>query len=243
MAGLKRGQRSAATEFYPALRRELERRRPGFVPRPALFGCSDEVNSAADAARHDALGREGGIFTTRLIGSQVIYHQLAVAVSRGHRSNCFEVNVHLGERARDGRLVHGELTGRDGETRACCGALAHVLADFRTAPAAAPSVSQVVNGETVLDFLGTIKFRLNPFRDEILADPEPMPAITRRNLTVQVGELVRHLRTLAAADPDLLPAFVIGTIAWNRDAGDEESLESFLLLTGPGAEPLDLWRE
>jgi len=236
-----KGKQYTPRALFTKVRREIHAKAPRFIPYAALFGCSDEVNSAADLERFAAFGTHGGIFTTRIIGSQVFYHQIKVALGTGHKTNVFEVNVHIGEeKDARGRVAYGHITGRDKRRRACCGALTHVLEDFRTHPREKPSVSQHVGGEVYLDFLGTLKFRLKQYRSEILSAGNPIMAITRRNLDAQVAELAVRLRNDIAEHPKDGPFFVYGTISYNHTRGaDRLSLEHFLMITGPG--PADVY--
>jgi hypothetical protein len=193
------------------------------------------VNAATDLIRYNIFGIYGGFFTTRAIGSQVFFHQIRVGVSRGHHSNIFEVNVHIGEMEEDGKMVMGALIGRDGVKRACCGALSHLIDDFRTKPDEIPSISQTVDGEVYLDFLGTLKWRLKKHQQDILAAPVPILAITHKNLEVQINELIRQLRKVIAREPELAPMFVYGTISYNHiNDDDEESIEHLLIIHGSG---------
>lgn len=234
LADLEKGRRYSAGELYANIHGMLRDRRPDITPYLALFGCSDEVNAATDLVRFDTFGRYGGVFTTRTIGSQIFFHQIQVAVSRGHHSTVFEVNVHIGETEEKGTAVLGELIGRDGARRHCCGALAHILDDFKNMPDEKPSISQTVDGETYLDFIGTLKWRLRPHREEILAAPVPILAITRKNLEVQIDELVRQLHRVIAKNFIPAPLFVYGTISYNHSGkDDEESIEHLSLVTGP----------
>ena len=206
---------------------------PEINPYLALFGCSDEVTGSADAVRANVFGGYGGIFTTRIIGSQIFYQQIKVAISKGHRSNVFEVNVHIGEMIENGRKIYGTLIGRDGNKRATCGALAHVLEEFRENPEATLSITQTVDGEDHLDFLATLKFRLKPHIAHILAAENPALEITKKNLDVQIQELIRQLQKMLAKEPALAPMFVYGTIAYNRtNQPDTKSIEHFYVLEG-----------
>lgn len=232
---LVKNRRYDAGYLFSEVHRIIRELRPDVKPYLALFGCSDEVNAATDLIRHNVFGGYGGVFTTRAIGSQVFFHQIKVAVSRGHRSNVFEVNVHVGEMEEDGVTVVGELIGRDGVRRHCCGALSHIIEDFHDMPDEQPSVSQTVDGEVYLDFLGTLKWRLKPHRKDILEAPVPILAITRRNLEVQIAELKRQLHKVVAKEPDLSPIFIFGTISYNHvGRGDEESIEHLSMVHGPG---------
>jgi hypothetical protein len=239
---LVRGRRFHAEPLYRAIDELFCTRWPGLPLYPALFGCSDEVNAETAGFRSVVLGRHGGFFTTRMIGSQVFFHQIQVALAEGHGSNVFEVNAHVGEVEEGGVRRYGTLLGRDGAPRATCGALAHVLHDLRHRADEPPSVSQVVDGEIYLDFLGTLRFRLQPHRAEILAAPDPVLAITHTNLLVQVRELRRQLERSLRQGRARPPLFVIGSISFNH-AGylDEETLEHFIVLHGPDeAEAVDL---
>lgn len=239
---ITRSREYSPDHLFRCVRDTIHSRYPAMSLYMALFGCSDEVNGTTDTVRAGVLGGYGGIFTTRMIGSQIFYHQIKVAISRGHRSNVFEVNVHIGEHPDNGKRTYGVLVGRDGHKRACCGALAHILEDFQKHPDEKPSISQTVDGEQVLDFLGTLKFRLKPHQAEILAADDPMLAITRINLEAQVRELIRFLRKMGADDPS--PEFVYGTMSINRtESPDTETLEHFYLLDpGRKGEPVDLLR-
>jgi hypothetical protein len=200
---------------------------------PALFACSDEVNAETSGFRTAVLGQYGGFFTTRMIGSQVFYQQIQVALGQGHSSNFFEVNAHVGETIEGGARRYGQLVGRDGVARATCGALGHVLHELRTRTDE-PSVSQVVDGEVYLDFLGTLRLRLQPHRERILSSPDPVLAITRVNLEVQVQELTRQLRRALEKGLATAPVFVLGSVSFNHASSlDEGCLEHFAILEGP----------
>lgn len=230
---IQKGKQYGGEYLFRAVRDRIHAERPDTRPYLALFGCSDEVTGSADAIRASVFGGYGGIFTTRVIGSQIFYQQIKVAISKGHRSNVFEVNVHIGEMSENGRLVYGQLVGRDGQMRNTCGALAHVLEDFREKPDEALSISQMVDGERYIDFLGTLKIRLKSHQSEILAAEVPAIAITRMNLDVQIAELIRQLQKILAVEPGLAPLFVYGTIAYNRTTQpDTKSLEHFYVLDG-----------
>lgn len=239
---LERGKEYDGEYLFRYVRDRIHSIDPKVSPYLALFGCSDEVTGTADSMRANVFGGYGGIFTTRVIGSQIFYQQIKVAISRGHRSNVFEVNVHIGETEENGRRVYGALVGRDGTRRAACGALAHVLEDFQTKPDEPISIStKTQDGEQHLDFLSMIKFRLKSCRSEILKSPEPMLEITKRNLEIQTKELCRHLQKMLATDTGdgLVPVFVYGTIAHNRTTQpDTESLEYLYLLEGPRPDQL-----
>lgn len=233
---IEKGKEYGPEYLFRSVRDRIHAIHPEINPYLALFGCSDEVTGSADAIRANVFGGYGGIFTTRVIGSQIFYQQIKVAVSRGHRSNVFEVNVHIGDMEENGRRVHGFLVGRDGQKRATCGALAHVLEDFQKNPNEILSVSQTVDGEQHLDFLGTLKFRLKSHRSEILFSSNPVMSITKKNLEVQILDLIRLLQKMLAADPDLAPMFVYGTIAYNRTVQpDTKSLEHLYLIEGAAA--------
>jgi hypothetical protein len=231
---LIKGKRYRPAAFFAKVRAAIGEALPGFKPYMALFGCSDEVNTSVDAERVGAFGTNNGIFTTRIIGSQVFFHQIMVAASTGHHSNVFEVNVHIGiDGTMEGPLAYGSLIGRDGKKRDCCGALAHVLKDLSEKPAEKPSISQYVDGEVYLDFLSTLKFRIIPRREEILGAENRMTAITRVNLEVQIAELTRQLRKYLAASPQTESMFVFGTISYNRrKQKDLISLEHLTMITG-----------
>ena len=230
---MEKGKEYSGEYLFRNVRDQIRSIHPEVNPYLALFGCSDEVNGAADAVRASVFGGYGGIFTTRIIGSQIFYQQIKIAISRGHRSNVFEVNVHIGEMIENGRKIYGTLIGRDGNKRATCGALAHVLEDFHQNPGETPSLSQTIDGEVYLDFLATLKFRLKPHVSKILAAENPRLEITKSNLDVQVRELIRQLQKTLANDPSLAPMFVYGTIAYNRTAQpDTTSLEHFYSLEG-----------
>lgn len=219
--------------LFRNVRDQIHSTHPEINPYLALFGCSDEVTGSADAVRANVFGGYGGIFTTRMIGSQIFYQQIKIAISRGHRSNVFEVNVHVGEMLENGRKIYGTLIGRDGNKRATCGALAHVLEDFCRNPDEVPSVSQTVDGEPYLDFLATLKFRLKPHIPKILSAEDRVLEITKTNLDVQIRELIRQLQKTLANEPSLAPMFVYGTIAYNRTTQpDTESIEHFYVLEG-----------
>ncbi|OGH56239.1 MAG: hypothetical protein A3G34_06020 [Candidatus Lindowbacteria bacterium RIFCSPLOWO2_12_FULL_62_27] len=238
---VRKGAEYDADYLFRNVRDAIHALHPETTPYLALFGCSDEVTGSADAVRTGVFGGYGGIFTTRVIGSQIFYQQIRVAISRGHRSNVFEVNVHIGESEEAGRRTYGSLIGRDGRKRSACGALAHVLEDFQTKPDEELSISQTQDGERHLDFLGMIKFRLKPHQAEILKSPDPMMAITRKNLEVQTAELVRHLQKMLASDlgAGLAPVFVYGTLAFNRTVQpDTESIEHFYMLEGNAPDQL-----
>lgn len=238
---IRKGKEYCAEYLFQNMRDWIHAIHPETVPYLALFGCSDEVTGVADSVRAGVFGGYGGIFTTRVIGSQIFYQQIRVAISRGHRSNVFEVNVHIGESEENGHRVYGSLVGRDGRKRSACGALAHVLEDFQTKPAEELSISQTQDGEQHLDFLGMIKHRLKSHRSEILKSPEPMLAITRKNLEVQTRELIRHLQKMLGSKlvAGLPPVFVYGTIAFNRTVQpDTESLEHFYVLEGAAPDQL-----
>ena len=134
MPGIIMGQRYGPATLFAGVRAAIGAALPGFKPYMALFGCSDEVNTSVDAERVHAFGTNNGIFTTRMIGSQVFFHQIMVAASTGHHSNVFEVNVHIGvDESAEGPGEYGSIVGRDGKRRDCCGALAHVLKDLSAA--------------------------------------------------------------------------------------------------------------
>ncbi len=209
---------------------------PNLTPFLALFGCSDEVNSGAASVRQSVFGGYGGIFITRIIGSQVFYQQLKVATGKGHRSNVFEVNVHIGEMEENGQRVLGKLIGRDGQVRPTCGALAHVLEDFMERPDEILSVSKTEADKLYLDFLGTLKFRLNTIKIDLMVAENPMLTITQKNLEFQMRELVNQLRRILTDNPAQAPFFAYGTITCNRtEQPDTESLEYFYRIEG-GAE-------
>lgn len=238
---IEKSREYSAEYLFRNLRDRIHSLHPEMSPYLALFGCSDEVIGTADAIRANVFGGYGGIFTTRVIGSQIFYQQIKVAVSRGHHSNVFEVNVHIGELEENGRKVYGALIGRDGMKRSTCGALAHVLDDFQNKPDEQLSISENQDGEQHLDFLGMIKFRLKSHQSEILKSPSPMLEITKRNLEVQTKELIRHLQKMLAADggAGMAPVFVYGTIAYNRTIQpDTEALEHFYLLEGSRADQI-----
>ena len=214
---LKKSQRYSAEDLFAEVHRIIRVHRPDMTPYLALFGCSDEVNAATDLVRFSIFGKYGGVFTTRTIGSQVFFHQIKVGASRGQHSNVFEVNVHIGEMEEHGKIILGELIGRDGVKRHCCGALAHIIEDFQNMPGEKPSISQTIDGEVYLDFLGTLKWRLQEHQQEILAAPVPIVAITRKNLEAQINELVRQLHKVIAKDPTLAPVFVYGTSSVRLD--------------------------
>ena len=231
-----RGTRYNAEPLYRAVHDCLRSGWPGVTLYPALFACSDEVNAETAGFRTAVLGQYGGFFTTRMIGSQVFYQQIQVALGQGHSSNLFEVNAHVGEIVEGATRRYGRLVGRDGVARATCGALGHVLHDLRTRTDE-PAVSQVVDGERYLDFLGTLRYRLQPHRERILSAPDPVLAITYANLEVQVQELTRQLQRALAKGLATAPIFVLGSISFNH-AGDldAECLEHFLVLEGPAPE-------
>ena len=232
--GLEKNQRYSAEKLFAEVHKTIRDHRPDMTPYLALFGCSDEVNAATDLVRFNIFGKYGGVFTTRTIGSQIFFHQIKVGVSRGHHSNVFEVNVHIGEMEEHGTIILGELIGRDGVKRPCCGALAHIIQDFQSMPDEKPSISQSIDGEVYLDFLGTLKWRLKQHQQEIVAAPVPILAITHKNLEVQINELIRQLHKVIAKDSALAPMFVYGTISYiHIDRADEESLEHLCLITGP----------
>jgi hypothetical protein len=228
-----RGTRFHAEPLYRAVHDVLRSGWPSVPLYPALFACSDEVNAETSSFRTAVLGQYGGLFTTRMIGSQVFYQQIQVALGQGHSSNLFEVNAHVGEVVEGGTRRYGRLVGRDGVARATCGALGHVLQDLRTRTDE-PTVSQVVDGELYLDFLGTLRYRLQPHRERILSAPDPVLAITHANLEVQIEELARQLRRALAKGLATPPLFVLGTIAYNH-AGelDEGCVEHFIVIEGP----------
>jgi hypothetical protein len=234
ISDLKKSQRYSAEKLFAEVHKIIRGYRPDITPYLALFGCSDEVNAATDLVRFNVFGKYGGVFTTRIIGSQIFFHQIKVGVSRGHHSNVFEVNVHIGEMEEGGKTILGELIGRDGLRRHCCGALAHIIEDFKNMPDEKPSISQTVDGEVYLDFLGTLKWRLKQHQQEILRAPVPILAITHKNLEVQINELAIQLHKVIAKDATLAPVFVYGTISYNHfGRDDEESLEHLSLITGP----------
>ena len=236
---IEKGGEYGAEYLFRVVRDRMHAAHPQLQPYLALFGCSDEVTGEADSARSSVFAGYGGIFTTRIIGSLIFYQQIQVATSRGHRSNVFEVNVHIGEVEENGRRIYGALVGRDGQKRSTCGALAHVLEDFRANPDEVLSISKMTDGEKHLDFLGMIKFRLKPHVDQILRAANPVLAITRKNLEVQTHDLIQHLQKTLTKDPDLAPFFVYGTITYNRTMQpDTESLEHFHILEG--GDPKDL---
>lgn len=241
IANLKKNQRYSAHYLFTEVYNIIHGLRPALTPYLALFGCSDEVNAATDLIRYTVFGKYGGFFTTRTIGSQVFFHQIKVGVSRGHHSNVFEVNVHIGEMAEHGKITVGELIGRDGAKRHCCGALAHIIEDFQKMPDEKPSISQTVDGEVYLDFIGTLKWRLQPYRQEIMAAPVPILAITHKNLEVQIHELIRQLQKIVAQEPVLAPFFVYGTISYNHiGQDDEESLEYLSIINGPDKKDMEI---
>ena len=228
---IKPGKEYDPEYLFRTVRDRIHSVHAGIDPYLALFGCSDEVNGSADSTRAGVFGGYGGIFTTRIIGSQIFYQQIKVATSRGHRSNVFEVNVHIGEIEKDGRRTYGMLIGRDGQKRATCGALAHVLEDFQKRPDDELSISMTDGEEKHLDFLAMLKFRLKPHVAGILSAPDPIQEITRKNLDVQIKDLVRHLQNMIAADKTLAPLFVFGTISYNRTTQpDTNSLNHFYIL-------------
>ncbi|RJR41115.1 MAG: hypothetical protein C4576_18485 [Desulfobacteraceae bacterium] len=228
-----KGKRYEPAALYDGVRAGIDAALPGFKPYMALFGCSDEVNTSVDAERVRAFGMNNGVFTTRMIGSQVFFHQIMVAASTGHHSNVYEVNVHIGvDETAEAQAAYGCILGRDGKKRACCGALAHVLNDLLAKPDERPSISQYVEGEVYLDFLSTLKFRIIPRRQEIIDAEDRMVAITRVNLEVQIAELTRQLRKYLSASPETGPMFVFGTISYNRrKGGDLISLEHMAMVT------------
>jgi hypothetical protein len=230
---LVRGRRSHAEPLYRAVEECLRSGWPRVPLYPALFACSDELNAETAGFRASVLGQFGGFFTTRMIGSQVFYQQIQVALAQGHSSNLFEVNAHVGETVEGEVRRYGQLPGRDGVARPTCGALGHVLHDLRTRTDE-PSVSQVVDGELYLDFLGTLRYRLQPHRERILSAPDPVLAITYANLEVQVAELIRQLQRALAKGLAAAPLFVVGSVSFNH-AGelDDESLEHFVVIDGP----------
>ncbi|MBI5481092.1 MAG: hypothetical protein HY906_19700 [Deltaproteobacteria bacterium] len=235
---LVRGTRYHAEPLYRAVHDFLLAGWPRVALYPALFACSDEVNAETAGFRTAVLGQYGGFFTTRMIGSQVFYQQIQVALAQGHSSNFFEVNAHVGEIVEGSARRYGQLVGRDGVARATCGALGHVLEDLRTR-IDEPSISQTVDGELYLDFLGTLRLRLLPHLERILSAPDPVLAITCVNLEVQVQELTRQLRRALAKGLAAAPVFVVGTISFNHAGSlDEGSVEHFAVLEGPepGAE-------
>lgn len=230
---MQKGKEHSGEYIFRTVRDYIRSIDSSINPYLALFGCSDEVTGSADAARASVFGGFGGIFTTRIIGSQIFYQQIQIATSRGHRSNVFEVNVHIGEMIEDGHKVYGALVGRDGHKRATCGALANVLDDLHNNPSETPQISRTEDGEVYLDFLGTLKFRLRPHFKEILAAENPVMAITKINLDVQVHDLIHQLQRIMTKDPSYAPMFVYGTIAYNRVAQpDTKSLEHFYALHG-----------
>jgi len=240
ISDIKKNQRYSAGKLFSEVHKIIRVCRPDITPYVALFGCSDEVNAATDSVRFNIFGKYGGVFTTRTIGSQIFFHQIQVGVSRGHHSNVFEVNVHIGEMEEHGKIIVGELIGRDGVKRHCCGALAHIIEDFQNMPDEKPSISQSIDGEVYLDFLGTLKWRLKPHQQEILAAPIPILAITHKNLEVQINELIRQLHKVIAKDSTLAPMFVYGTISYNHiGRDDEESLEHLSLITGPNKDDME----
>lgn len=231
-----KGRQYCSEFLLQKIRDRIHSVHPDIMPFLALFGCSDEVNSTATAIRQNVFGGYGGIFITRIIGSQVFYQQLKVATSRGHRSNIFEVNVHIGEMQEEGQTVMGQMMGRDGSIRPTCGALAHVLEDILEHPDALVSISKTEADKMYLDFLGTLKFRLNAVAADLLASECPMLTITQKNLEVQVNELVKQIQRLLKDDPSLAPLFVYGTITYNRmEEPDTESLEHLYVIEGPEA--------
>ena len=234
MSGIIKGKRYRPATLFAGVRAVIGAALPGFKPYMALFGCSDEVNTSVDAERVRAFGTNNGVFTTRMIGSQVFFHQIMVAASTGHHSNVFEVNVHIGvDETAEGLGAYGSIVGRDGKKRDCCGALAHVLKDLSTKPDERPSISQYVDGEVYLDFLSTLKFRIIPRRQEILDAEDCMSAITRVNLEVQIAELTRQLRKYLSASPKRGPMFVFGTVSYNRrKEKDLISLEHMAMIKG-----------
>jgi hypothetical protein len=238
MTSIIKGAQYRPGALFERIRTIIHANLPGFKPYMALFGCSDEINSATDSERVEVFGKHSGVFTTRTIGSQVFFHQIRVAISTGHHSNVFEVNVHIGEyQDENGQKAFGRLIGRDGHERTCCGALAHVLEDLHLHPDETPSISQWIDGEVYLDFLSTLKFRIKPHQDEILRSPNQMIAITHMNLDAQLEELKRQLQKCVATEPSALPIVLFGTISYNRTKKpDLLSLERFLLITGNRSE-------
>ncbi len=236
---VEKGREYDPRYLFEAIRDRIAFESPGFEPFLALFGCSDEVQSATDEMRASVFSSHGGIFSTRIIGSQIFYQQVKVALGQGHRSNVFEVNVHIGETREGGRVTRGRLCGRDGVERPTCGALTHVVEDFRAYPDETPSISSTENGILFIDFLGSLKYRLHARRAEILAAESPIESVTRMNLEVQVRELVGVLERFLAADPSLGPLYVLGTVTVNRvEMPDTEILERFLKMDGTGATEL-----
>jgi hypothetical protein len=140
----------------------------------------------------------------------------------------------------DGQMVVGALIGRDGVKRYCCGALAHLIDDFRNMPDEIPSISQTVDGEVYLDFLGTLKWRLKKHQQEIMAAPVPILAITHKNLEVQINELIRQLHKVIARGQASAPMFVYGTISYNHiNDDDEETIEHLSIIHGANAEDIE----
>jgi len=205
------GRRYPAAAFFAALDGLLTRQLDGHPLWYALFTCSDEVNSRVGAARQRQFGDPHGIFTTRVIGAQVFAQQVAVAAHSGHASNVYEINIHLSLAVAGDSDCYREVIGRDGVRRAFCGALGHILNDFRK-HAAGPTAARLTDPGD-LDLLGTLAARLLPDRDAILSAVDPFFAITHRHLEVQVAslaQLLRRMNDLSRSD------IVLGTITWNR---------------------------
>jgi len=228
---LKKGFRYSPEDIYSSIVDSIMLLQNGFKPHLAFFGCSEEVNAESEIIRHKIFDRFGGIFTTRMIGSQVFYHQLKVSVSRGHTSNVFEVNVHIGEIKENNQIIYGHLIGRDGKQRATCGALCHILDDFVQKPDEQLSISQSIDGELYIDFIATIKFRLRPHIEYILNAENRFLAITYKNLEVQMNELIRQLQKILFQNPEKGPMFAIGTFSFNRnDQTDKQTIEYLYML-------------
>lgn len=172
-----------------------------------------------------------------MIGGQVFRGQVEVALARGHASNAFEVNAHVGVLREGGETRFGDFRGRDGVVRSTCGAMHRVLEEYVRRPDLTPEVSREIDGGLALDFVATLAWRMRPRFDDIRADASPVSRAALVNLDVQVEALVGYVRRLAPVFGSG-PVAVAATVSWNVSDGDPLlSLARLILLRPPAFSP------